>query len=196
MPTKPSRRVQVPTPDHFYYIKKLGTGAFGEVYAVRKKDSHKKYALKLMAKSAQAKMSAHWKEYLRIEADVMAALNHPFLVNLNYCFQTPEAAFMVGVRSPCVCVEVQGAAGSLEIQGAAGCTAPTAQLLALRGAAAGFAPEGRLILPLAAAAGGRSGRRWRHDRIPAGGCGGSGGVVCGCCEGVGAGAVREWLRGH
>ena len=33
--------------------------------------------------------------YLRIEIDVMARLNHPFLVNLNYSFQTPHAAFMV-----------------------------------------------------------------------------------------------------
>ena len=32
--------------------------------------------------------------YLRIEIDVMARLNHPFLVNMNYSFQTPHAAFM------------------------------------------------------------------------------------------------------
>jgi len=89
------REKEVPGPNHFYYIKKLGTGSFGEVHAVRKKDSHKRYAMKLMSKQAQAEMSRRWMVYLRIEADVMAALNHPFLVNLNYCFQTPEMAFMV-----------------------------------------------------------------------------------------------------
>ena len=90
-----AREKEVPDPSHFYYIKKLGTGSFGEVYAVRKKDSHKRYALKVMSKQAQCEMSRRWTVYLRIEADVMAVLNHPFLVNLNYCFQTPEAAFMV-----------------------------------------------------------------------------------------------------
>jgi hypothetical protein len=38
--------------------------------------------------------------YLRIEIDVMARLNHPFLVNLNYSFQTPHAAFMVSLHGP------------------------------------------------------------------------------------------------
>ena len=90
-----AREKEVPGPNHFYYIKKLGVGSFGEVHAVRKKDSHKRYAMKLMSKQAQAEMSRRWMVYLRIEADVMAALNHPFLVNLNYCFQTPEMAFMV-----------------------------------------------------------------------------------------------------
>lgn len=51
--------------------------------------------MKLMSKQAQAEMSRRWMVYLRIEADVMAVLNHPFLVNLNYCFQTPELVFMV-----------------------------------------------------------------------------------------------------
>jgi len=89
------REKEVPGPNSFFYIMKLGTGSFGEVHAVRKKDTHKRYAMKLMSKQAQAEMSRRWMVYLRIEADVMAALNHPFLVNLNYCFQTPEMVFMV-----------------------------------------------------------------------------------------------------
>lgn len=89
------REKEVPTIHHFYYLKRLGTGSFGEVFAVRKKDSHKKYALKVMSKHSQAQMSKRWAMYLRIECDVMASLSHPFLVNLNYSFQTPDAAFMV-----------------------------------------------------------------------------------------------------
>ena len=119
---------------HFYYMKKLGTGSFGEVFTVnqshsllciqpaalctppaalctppaalctqpatpsvqvRKKDSHTVYAMKVMSKQAQAQMSKRWAMYLRIECDVMTRVNHPFLVNLNYSFQTPHAAFMV-----------------------------------------------------------------------------------------------------
>ena len=38
------REKEFPTVHHFYYIKKLGTGSFGEVFAVRKKDSHKRCA--------------------------------------------------------------------------------------------------------------------------------------------------------
>jgi len=89
------REKEVPTVHHFYYLRRLGVGSFGEVYAVRKKDSHKRYAMKIMGKEAQAQMSRRWAMYVRIESEVMAALNHPFLVNLNYCFQTPQAVFMV-----------------------------------------------------------------------------------------------------
>jgi len=90
-----AREKEVPGVHHFYYLKKLGTGSFGEVYAVRKKDSHTMYAMKVMSKQAQAQMSRRWAMYLRIECDVMASLHHPFLVNLNYSFQTPTTAFMV-----------------------------------------------------------------------------------------------------
>ena len=90
-----SREKEVPGVHHFYYLKKLGTGSFGEVYAVRKKDSHTMYAMKVMSKQTQLQMSRRWAMYLRIECDVMASLHHPFLVNLNYSFQTPTTAFMV-----------------------------------------------------------------------------------------------------
>lgn len=36
------REKEVPGPNHFFFIKKLGTGSFGEVHAVRKKDTHKR----------------------------------------------------------------------------------------------------------------------------------------------------------
>jgi serine/threonine protein kinase len=89
------REKEVPTADHFYFLHQLGVGSFGEVYAVRKKDSQRRYAMKVMAKASQAQMSKRWAMYIRIECDVMASLFHPSLVNLNYCFQTPEAVFMV-----------------------------------------------------------------------------------------------------
>lgn len=89
------REKEVPTADHFYFLQQLGVGSFGEVYAVRKKDSQRRYAMKVMAKASQAQMSKRWAMYIRIECDVMASLFHPSLVNLNYCFQTPEAVFMV-----------------------------------------------------------------------------------------------------
>ena len=52
-----AREKEVPTVHHFYYMKKLGTGSFGEVFKVRKKDSHTVYAMKVMSKRAQAQMS-------------------------------------------------------------------------------------------------------------------------------------------
>ena len=118
-----AREKEVPAFHHFYYLKRLGTGSFGEVFAVRKKDSHRKYAMKVMSKQAQSEMSRRWAMYLQacsrrarllprrardvvrahiappcpaqIECEVMAALSHPFLVNLNYAFQSAEVACMV-----------------------------------------------------------------------------------------------------
>ena len=49
-----AREKEVPAFHHFYYLKRLGTGSFGEVFAVRKKDSHRKYAMKVMSKQAQS----------------------------------------------------------------------------------------------------------------------------------------------
>ena len=60
-----AREKEVPAFHHFYYLKRLGTGSFGEVFAVRKKDSHRKYAMKVMSKQAQSEMSRRWAMYLQ-----------------------------------------------------------------------------------------------------------------------------------
>lgn len=126
------REKELPTADHFYFLQQLGVGSFGEVYAVRKKDSQRRYAMKVMAKASQAQMSKRWAMYIRIECDVMASLFHPSLVNLNYCFQTPEAVFMV-----------------LDLVRAQRTTPPTpSPLLAARGGLYGARPGVNAHIPL------------------------------------------------
>ena len=60
--------------ERYVVDKKLGKGAFGEVVAVRKKDSHKRYAMKIMTKQSQAAMSRNWATYIQIEGEVMSGL--------------------------------------------------------------------------------------------------------------------------
>ena len=51
--------------------------------------------MKVMSKAGQAQMSRRWAMYIRIEGNVMASLNHPFLVNLAYAFQNTEFLVLV-----------------------------------------------------------------------------------------------------
>lgn len=60
---------------------------------VRKKDTGKIFAMKILNKTKLAESDQV--EHIKTERAVMQYVEHPFLVNLLYAFQTPEKLYMV-----------------------------------------------------------------------------------------------------
>lgn len=63
----------------------LGKGGFSKVYLVRKKDSGKIYAMKIISKKFASKWSG---ELVKREFQLMKESSHPLIVNLMYVFPT------------------------------------------------------------------------------------------------------------
>lgn len=83
------------TVDDFELVKVLGRGSFGKVMLCRKKDDPDGtlYAMKTLRKQALVKRNqlAH----TQTERNILQNIQHPFLVNLKFAFQTPDKLYMV-----------------------------------------------------------------------------------------------------
>ena len=78
----------VPGLPDFRLQRVLGQGGFGQVLEVVKRDCGKHYAMKVMHKEMMRRcLGSSWRKKIALEKDLMASLNHPFLVNLAYSFQ-------------------------------------------------------------------------------------------------------------
>ena len=77
----------------FKFYKKIGEGAFGEVYIVKKDNSPKLYALKAIKK--EKVIGTNLNRYIQTEKDVLSLICHPFIVRLFYAFQTETYLFLV-----------------------------------------------------------------------------------------------------
>ena len=80
-------------PSNFVCLALLGQGSFGEVYLVRKKNSEDYYAMKVLDKNRIAKQNIF--KYVRTERNVLSFMHNPFIVKLNYAFQTSEKLFLL-----------------------------------------------------------------------------------------------------
>ena len=71
----------------------LGTGSFGEVYLVEKVSDQSLHAMKVLCKDKifEHKLS----RYALTERNVLSVVNHPFIVKLNYSFQTQNELFLI-----------------------------------------------------------------------------------------------------
>lgn len=67
----------------------LGKGQFGEVFLVQYRSTGKLYAMKSVSKGRDMT------HYLRTERNVLAKLNHPFVVRLHWAFQTSSNLYLV-----------------------------------------------------------------------------------------------------
>merc|ERR1719421_1211153 len=86
----------VPGLPDFRLIRVLGQGGFGQVLEVVKRDCGKHYAMKVMHKEMMRRcLGSSWRKKIALEKDLMASLNHPFLVNLAYSFQNTEFLVLV-----------------------------------------------------------------------------------------------------
>ena len=79
--------------DDYDLLKVIGKGSFGKVMQVRKKDSSRVYAMKILKKSHIVERDEV--SHTLAERLVLAKLQHPFIVNLKYSFQSPEKLYLV-----------------------------------------------------------------------------------------------------
>ncbi|XP_060071671.1 ribosomal protein S6 kinase 2 alpha-like [Ylistrum balloti] len=79
----------------FELLKVLGQGSFGKVFLVRKvtgSDSGGLYAMKVLKK---ATLKVRDRQRTKMERDILADVNHPFIVKLDYAFQTEGKLYLI-----------------------------------------------------------------------------------------------------
>lgn len=69
----------------------LGQGSYGKVVQVIKKDTGQIYAMKIIKKS-QVRAGS---QALQRERDILMRVQHPFLLRLQYCFQTETRLYFI-----------------------------------------------------------------------------------------------------
>ncbi|KAL2557590.1 Serine/threonine-protein kinase AtPK2/AtPK19 [Forsythia ovata] len=86
-------KVQTVGLEDFEVFKVVGQGAFGKVYQVRKRGTSEIYAMKVMRKDKI--MEKNHSEYMKAERDILTEIDHPFIVQLRYSFQTKYRLYLV-----------------------------------------------------------------------------------------------------
>ncbi|XP_020838863.1 ribosomal protein S6 kinase alpha-1 isoform X2 [Phascolarctos cinereus] len=82
-------------PSQFELLKVLGQGSFGKVFLVRKithPDNGHLYAMKVLKK---ATLKVRDRVRTKVERDILADVNHPFVVKLHYAFQTEGKLYLI-----------------------------------------------------------------------------------------------------
>lgn len=79
--------------DAFDLLKVIGKGSFGKVMQVRKKDTNRIYAMKIIRKSKIVQRGEV--HHTLAERSVLARIHHPFIVPLKFSFQSPEKLYLV-----------------------------------------------------------------------------------------------------
>ncbi|CBI18023.3 unnamed protein product, partial [Vitis vinifera] len=79
--------------EDFEVMKLVGQGAFGKVFQVRKRNTSEIYAMKVMRKDKI--MEKDHAEYMKAERDILTKVDHPFIVQLRYSFQTKYRLYLV-----------------------------------------------------------------------------------------------------
>jgi len=79
--------------DDFVLLKTVGKGSFGKVIQVRKKDTGKIYAMKILKKEQVIKRKQF--EHTMAERRILEDVDHPFIVSLRFAFQTTSKLYMV-----------------------------------------------------------------------------------------------------
>lgn len=77
----------------FEILKLLGEGSFGKVYLVRKKDTSKLHAMKILQKN-QIQIK-NQENHTKTERLLLEIINHPFIINLEYAFQTKDNLYLI-----------------------------------------------------------------------------------------------------
>ena len=79
--------------DDFSLIQVIGTGTYGKVLLVKKKDTGKLYAMKVLKKSKIKKLKQV--QHTMTERKILEKINNPFIIKLNFAFQTQKKLFFV-----------------------------------------------------------------------------------------------------
>ncbi|KAK7294885.1 hypothetical protein RJT34_17784 [Clitoria ternatea] len=86
-------KIQRVSIEDFEILKVVGQGAFAKVYQVRKKGTSEIYAMKVMRKDKI--MEKNHAEYMKAERDILTKIEHPYVVQLRYSFQTKYRLYLV-----------------------------------------------------------------------------------------------------
>mmetsp|Transcript_41590 Transcript_41590/g.57986 ORF Transcript_41590/g.57986 Transcript_41590/m.57986 type:complete len:344 (+) Transcript_41590:304-1335(+) len=79
--------------DDFDFLTVVGKGSFGKVIQVKKKDDGHIYAMKSLRKEAIIKRKQV--DHTRAEKNILQKIQHPFIVQLHYAFQTEDKLYMI-----------------------------------------------------------------------------------------------------
>lgn len=82
-------------PSQFELLKVLGQGSYGKVFLVRKvtgSDAGQLYAMKVLKKAI---LKVRDRVRSKMERDILAEVNHPFIVKLHYAFQTEGKLYLI-----------------------------------------------------------------------------------------------------
>ncbi|KAI8074016.1 kinase-like domain-containing protein [Gongronella butleri] len=90
---QPQQQSQPIAFDSFDLLKVIGRGSFGKVYVVRKKDTNRIYAMKVLRKSHIINRSEV--THTMAEKTVLAKVRNPFIVPLKFAFQSPDKLYLV-----------------------------------------------------------------------------------------------------
>jgi tRNA A-37 threonylcarbamoyl transferase component Bud32 len=80
-------------PQHFDVLKLLGVGAFGKVILVQHRFQKQSYAMKVISKNLLRKKNNV--QYMKSERDILTKIQHPFLVSLQFAFQSETKLFLI-----------------------------------------------------------------------------------------------------
>jgi p70 ribosomal S6 kinase len=80
-------------PQHFDLLKLIGEGAFGKVIMVKNLLDQKIYAMKVISKKLLKKKNSI--SYMKSERDILTKVDHPFIVQLFFAFQSEKKIFLV-----------------------------------------------------------------------------------------------------
>ena len=79
--------------EHFKIIKLLGTGSFGEVYLVQHRSTSNYYAMKVLDKLKFKRQNLL--KYAKTERNVLCYTKSPFIVSLEFAFQTAKKLILI-----------------------------------------------------------------------------------------------------
>lgn len=77
----------------FEAIQILGRGSFGEVFLVEMRSNGQKFAIKVLRKDKI--VGQNLVKYAMAERNVLSYIHHPFIVGLNFAFQSTEKLYLV-----------------------------------------------------------------------------------------------------
>ena len=90
----------------FEYMELLGQGGFGFVVHCKKKSTGKHYAMKIQSKSRLLEMYPDCPKRVTIERDALVKCHHPFIISMDYAFQTADFAVLVTALGSGMCAGV------------------------------------------------------------------------------------------
>ena len=81
------------TLDDFTLLTVLGKGTYAKVVLVKKKDTEKIYAMKIIKKSRISKPKHE--EHIYNERNILIGMRHPFIIKMDFSFQNEKKLFFV-----------------------------------------------------------------------------------------------------